>query len=96
MSETDKSENNKITAKLDEQERATEKQNCWTLGFSCPFECLNQLQHSPMDGGGTDLPHPPLPFAHWGIVYIVRGCRAPTALIPCDFVSVGCSAMVGF
>lgn len=48
-----------------------------------------------MDGGGIDLPQPPLPFAHWGVVYIVRGQGAPTALIPCVFVLVGCSAVVG-
>ncbi len=48
-----------------------------------------------MDGGGIDLPQPPLPFAHWGVVYIVRSQGAPTALIPCDFVLVGCSAVVG-
>lgn len=49
-----------------------------------------------MEGGGIDLPHPPLPFAHWGVVYMVRGQGDPTALILCDFVLVGCSAVWGF
>lgn len=56
---------------------------------------LNQLWYNTMDGGGIDLPHPPLPFARWGVAHIVRGQNAPTALIPCDFALAGCIALVG-
>lgn len=52
-----------------------------------------------MDSGGTDLSHPPLPFAQWGgggrVVHIVRGQRTPRAQIPCDFVFSGCRAARG-
>lgn len=88
----------KIKAKLDEQGRAMEERqrNSWSQGRSPPLYCSNQLRHNTMEGGGIDLPHPPLPFAHWGVVYMVRGQGDPTALIPCDFVLVGCGAVWGF
>lgn len=40
------------------------------------------------------IPHCPLPIG--GVVYMVRGQGDPTALIPCDFVLVGCGAVWGF
>lgn len=45
--------------------------------------------------GGDTAPHHPPPCAHWGSVCIVRGHGATTALISCDFVLVGASAVVG-
>lgn len=43
-----------------------------------------------MNAGSSDIP-----LAHWGVLYIDSGCGAPMALIPCDFLVVGWSSVVG-
>lgn len=48
-----------------------------------------------LNGSGIDLPHPPLPFAHWwgGCTYSRSRLWSSMALIPYDFMLVWCSAV---
>lgn len=49
-----------------------------------------QISCDTMHGGFLDMP-----LAHWGVVFIDRGCGAPMALIPYDFVVAGWRSAVG-